>query len=290
MQRALSTYCLVNQRLTTVWLDRIWDAGIPLIEIFCSRKHLDYHDRAQINDLSAWFRDSQLRVHSLHSPVYNDDSGGLGGPQSRINITETVKSKRIAMVDEIRRALDLVDYFPFRYFIQHIGAAGEDYDERKLDAAFTSLEEISIFAKQRGVEVLLENLTNRLACAERLLHFNEITHLNLNFCFDSGHAHLTEGVDNSFGMMKDRIRSTHIHDNDGSTDLHLYPQAGTISWRRLMTRLRALESSASRNGGVVPPLVLELRERPDLPNPLDAIRRSFDALDEVKSIHPEEEE
>lgn len=282
MQRALSTYCLVNHRLTTVWLDRIWDAGIPLIEIFCSRKHLDYHDRAQVSDLGAWFRDSELKVHSLHAPVYNDDSGGLSGPQSRINITEPVKSKRIAMVDEIKRALDLVETFPFRYFIQHIGASDQEYDERKLDAAFTSLEEITIFAKQRGVEVLLENLTNRLANAERLLHFNEITHLNLNFCFDSGHAHITESVGAAFDMMRERIRSTHIHDNDGKTDLHLYPQAGTIPWRRMMTLLRSRADQY--------PLVLELKARPDLPNPLETIRRTFDALEEVKSLHPEETE
>ena len=48
MQRALSTHLLVNHRLTTICLERIWDAGIPLVEIFCARQHLDYHNRAQI--------------------------------------------------------------------------------------------------------------------------------------------------------------------------------------------------------------------------------------------------
>jgi sugar phosphate isomerase/epimerase len=281
MQRALSTYCFVNHRLTTAWLDRIWDAGIPLIEIFCSRKHLDYRDSAQVSDVAAWFRDSQLKVHSLHSPVYSDDEGGWSGPQSRINITEPVKSKRIVMVDEIKRALDMVEAFPFRYLIQHIGAKEEEYSEQKLDAAFTALEEIVLFAKQRGVEVLLENLNNRLACAERLLHFNDITHLNLNFCFDTGHAHVTEGVANSFGMMKDRIKSTHIHDNDGKEDLHLYPQDGTIDWREAMTVLRSRSAQY--------PLMLELKERADLPpNSLDAIQRVFDALENVRSLEPEE--
>ncbi len=280
MLRALSTYCLVNHRLTSVWLDRIWDAEIPLIEIYCSRKHLDYRDKAQINDLGAWFKDSELRVHSLHAPLFNDESGGLGGPQSRINITEPVKAKRLLMVDEIKRALDLVDSFPFRYLIQHIGVDGDDYDERKLDAAFTSLEEIVVFAKQRGVEVLLENLNNRLASAERLLHFNEITHLNLNFCFDTGNANLAEGVENAFHLMKDRIRSTHVYDNDGKSEAHLYPQAGTIPWRRLLTLLRSRQDQY--------PMVLELNGRTDLPNPLDAVRRTFDELDQVRSLHAEE--
>ena len=47
MQRALSTHLLVNHRLTTVWLDRIWEAGIPLVEIFCARQHLDYRNQAR---------------------------------------------------------------------------------------------------------------------------------------------------------------------------------------------------------------------------------------------------
>ena len=40
-----------------------------------------------------------------------------------------------------------------------VGVGAEEYDERKVDAAFSSLEEISLFARQRGVEVLLENIS-----------------------------------------------------------------------------------------------------------------------------------
>ena len=41
---------------------------------------------------------------------------------------------------------------------------------RKVDAAFSALEQLSLFARQRGVEVLLENIPNDLSSAERLLH------------------------------------------------------------------------------------------------------------------------
>jgi sugar phosphate isomerase/epimerase len=282
MQRAISTLCFASQRLTVSWLERIQEADIPLVELYCSRRHLDYRDTTQAADLAHWFRDSRLKIHSLHSPIHNDESGGRSGPQSRINITEPVKSKRIAIVDEIKRALDLIEFFPFRYFIQHIGIPDEDYDEQKLDSAFTALEQIVLFAKQRGVEVLLENLPSGMACAERLLLFNNITHMNLNFCFDSGHANLMEGVGNSFDLMKPRIRSVSLHDNDGKDDLHLYPQAGTIHWRRLMTKLRTLEPAV--------PLLLEVKERAGVARPLDELRRAFDALEAMPSPHPEEEE
>ena len=75
MQRALSTHLFANHRLTTVWLERMWNAGIPLVEIFCARQHLDYRDKAQIAELGHWFRDAQLKLHSLHSPMYTDDVG-----------------------------------------------------------------------------------------------------------------------------------------------------------------------------------------------------------------------
>src|SRR5438105_1163829 len=212
MQSVLSTHVFVNHRLTTVWLDRIWSAGIPAVEIFCARQHLDYRNRAQVAELAAWFRDAELKLHSLHAPMYSDDVWGRSGPNYVITITEPVKSKRLAMVDEIKRAIEIAETVPFRYLIQHIGVGGEEYDDRKIDAAFSSLEEINLFARQRGVEVLLENIPNALSSAERLVLFLGQTHLNLGFCLDVGHANMNEGVDQAYDLMKERIRSTHLHD------------------------------------------------------------------------------
>ncbi len=220
MEHALSTHLFASHRLTTVWLDRIWDAGIPLVELFCARQHLDYRDRAQISELGHWFRDSKLKVHSLHSPMYTDEIWGRSGPHSVISITEPVKSQthrsRSTKSSAPSKSRRLV---PFRYLIQHLGVTGEEYDERKVDAAFTVLEELSLFARQRGVEVLLENTPNALSSAERLLTFLDATHLDLNVCLDVGHANMNEGVETAFRLLKDRIRSTHIHDNNGKERL-----------------------------------------------------------------------
>lgn len=279
MQRALSTHLLVNHRLTTVWLDRIWDAGIPLVELFCARQHLDYHNRAQISELGYWFRDAELRVHSLHSPIHSDEANGRSGPQSVINITEPVKNKRIPMLDEIKRALEIAESVPYRYLIQHLGVTGQEFEERAMDAAFTALEEISLFARQRGVEVLLENIPNGFSSAEGLLRFLEITHLNLNVCFDVGHAHMNEGVETAYRMLKNRIRSTHVHDNNGTEDAHLFPgtSGGTIDWPRVMPVLQSQEDRY--------PLLLELRESPALERPFDSVRQVFDTLESLEIVH-----
>ena len=277
MQRALSTHLLVNHRLTTVWLERIHNAGIPLVEFFCARQHFDYHDRAQIAELGFWFRDSQLKLHSLHSPMFSDDVWGRTGPDAVINLTEPVKFKRLRMLDEIKRALDVAEVVPFRYLVQHLGVADEEYDPRKIDSAFSALEEISVFARQRGVAVLLENTPNALSSAERLLMFLEITHMDLNMCIDTGHANMKEGVDAAFRLMKPRIRSTHVHDNNGVDDSHLFPlvaEGGTIQWGRTMDSLRSLADC---------PLVLELKAVPDLPHPLERVRECFDRLESSKT-------
>lgn len=275
MDHVLSTHLFVNNRLTTVYLDKIWDAGIPAVELFCARQHLDYRDRAQIRELGHWFRDSELKVHSIHAPFFSDDQWGRSGPNAIITITEPVKSKRIGMVDEIKRALEMAETVPFRFMVQHLGTSEEEYDERRLDAALSSLEELSLFARQRGVEILLENIPNGISSGERLVHFLGATHLNLGFCFDTGHANLMEGVDAAFDLMKDRIRSTHVHDNDGNTDTHLFPavaEGGTIDWRKLMPEFHARASQF--------PLLLELKEAPGLEKPLDAVKRIFERLEE----------
>jgi sugar phosphate isomerase/epimerase len=255
MRHLISTHLFVNHRLTTVWLDRIRGAGFPAVEIFCARQHLDYRDRAQIGELAHWFRDSDLELWSLHAPMYSDDVWGRSGPNSVITITEVSKPRRIAMLDEIKRAIEIAEKIPFRYLIQHIGVGGEEWDEHKSEAAFTALEDLKVFAGQRGVRILVENIPNAFSSGERLNLFMESTHLDIDYCFDIGHANLMEGVETAFEAMKERIRSTHLHDNDGQKDVHWFPFLdgnGTVNWKRAAELLRSR--------GDQYPLLLELRE------------------------------
>ena len=274
MNHALSTHLFVNHRLTTALFGRIQEAGIPAVEIFCARQHLDYRDKAQIGELGHWFRDSELKLHSLHSPMYNDEIWGRSGPHAVITITEPVKARRLEMVDEIKRAIEIAETIPFRYLIQHIGVGAEEFDMRKFDAAFAALEELKLFAGGRGVEILLENIPNELSTAERLLQFEELTHIGLNYVFDTGHANITGRFEHEFSLMKPRIRSTHVHDNNGKDDTHLFPivaDGGSIDWRQAMALLRSHQDHA--------PLLLELKERAEYANPLENVAQVFDRLE-----------
>jgi sugar phosphate isomerase/epimerase len=276
MNHVLSTHLFVNHRLTSALLTKIQGLGMPAVEIFCARQHLDYRDKAQITELGHWFRESDLKLHSLHSPMYNDEFWGRSGPQSVITITEPVKSKRLPMVDEIKRALEIAETIPFKYLVQHMGVSGEEFDLHKFDAAFSAIEQLSLFAHQRGVEILLENIPNELSSAIRLHQFEELTHVGLNYCFDTGHANMGKGVEHEFQLMKPRIRSTHVHDNNGKDDIHIPPligEGGTIDWKNTMQLLRSGQDQF--------PLMLELKDHGDTPHPLDQAMEIYDRLENL---------
>ncbi len=273
MYHGLSTYLFVDHRLTTALLDKIWHAGIQGVELFCGRQHFDYRNKAQVAELGYWFKDSELKLHSLHSPMYSDDCWGQTGPDAQVDLTEPVKGKRIKIVDEVKRAIEVAENVPFQYMIQHLGMAGTPDDPRRVDAAFASLEELKVFAAPLGVEILLENTPNEISTGAKLVEFLNFTHLELNLCFDTGHAHMGEGIEAAYHAMAPLIRSTHVHDNNGKEDIHLFPKlhkAGTIPWKSTM---ELLDSGANQY-----PLLLELREDPGFRS-LDAVKEVFEFLE-----------
>jgi sugar phosphate isomerase/epimerase len=277
MRHALSTHLFVNQRLSNSLLDKISSAGIEAVELFCARQHLDYRNDDQIRELGLFLRDAPLKVHSIHLPMFSDDCWGKTGPQSVIDIANPTKIKRIAAVDEAKRALDLADTIPFSFAVQHIGVGfDDDWSMRKVDAAFDSLDELKSFGRQRGVDILVENIPNALSSAKKIVEFFQATHLKLGVCLDIGHANMMEGVEDTFELLKDRIRSLHIHDNNGTDDKHLFPmvhEGGTVDWKSTMKLLKTLHAEV--------PMLLELKEDPEMADPLDRVKEVFEKLEKL---------
>jgi len=251
MLKAISTYVQVKERLHPGMLDAYARMGAQAVEIFAARGHLDYTDRQHVREIANWFKGSGVALNSLHAPMFSDYDWGRDGTPP-LNIASLDKKTRIFAMDEIKRAIEVAEQLPFRFLIQHVGLPNESFSEHKFfDAATSSIEHLQAFAKPLGVRVLLENIPNELSTPERLhelvttAHFNEI-----GFCFDIGHAHIEKSVEAAFAVMKDRIRSTHIHDNNKERDAHLWPGEGNIDWNEAMKLLRSAP--------LVPPLVFEI--------------------------------
>jgi len=273
MEFGLSTHLFVGERLTSHILDRIFATGIRKIEFFAARQHLDYHDKNQVRDLALWFKDHELTLHSMHAPLYGDlDWGRSGG--SPLSIAYLERRMRIDSMEEIKRAIEVADEIPVRYVVQPMGLPGDEYDLEKFDAALTSLEHLRIFAKERGAEILLENIPNELSTPERLTTFINYAHLSgQKVCFDTGHAHMGAGVAQGFETLKNRIASTHVHDNRRSKDDHFMPFDGTLDWDQAVTAFRSVDGQF--------PILFELRqygpEATGLPR-LGEVMKKFEAM------------
>jgi sugar phosphate isomerase/epimerase len=280
MRRILSTYIYRDQPLTSSLLASIKRAGIDGVEVFCGIPHFNYRVPESVRELANLLGEYQLKLHGLHAPI---ERNFLEGRESGIpmSIADPERIRRTDAVDEVKRALDVAEMIPFRYFSQHLATGRQDADARKFDAAFSSLEHLILFAKQRGVTIALQNSANELGSPASLHQFAKETRLDLRYCFDIGHAHIDSEVVPSFELLRDRVVTTHIHDNHGERDEHLLPYEGTIDWDAALAAFsRAPEPL---------PLVLELKEQsPGVPS-LDQIRAAFDKLEkhlDEKGVSP----
>jgi sugar phosphate isomerase/epimerase len=260
MLRALSTHVFLRQRLHPGLLDTLARGGAQAIEVFAAKQHFDYTSRQHIKEIADWFRSTDVKPHSLHGPLYADSEMGRGGMPS-VNVVHHEKSRRIDGMDEVKRALEAAEILPYQFLILHLGDRDSYWDERTLEHALTAIEHLKAFGGPLGVKLLLENIQNEVTTAAHLAEIIRAGHFaNVGVCFDIGHANLMEGVDPSLGTLLPLIGSTHLHDNRGDRDAHLWPGDGTVAWDAPIAALK----SAPRSPAALLEIHYELGETPDM--------------------------
>lgn len=283
MQRILSTYLFVAKKLNRDLLAQIHAAGFHGVEIFSARSHFDYATKEVVRAMAQALSDNHLQLASLHAPTSRDLNVNREGG-SPLSVTEVERVRRVEAMDELKRVIDVAEDLPFPRLILHMGGSRETADPRKRDAAFSSLEHLTLHARHAGVTICVENTTSEMGAPAYLRSFVAETRLTgLRFNFDVGHAHLSDGpqeerIANAFEPLKDLIASAHIHDNHGDKDEHLPPYEGTIAWPAALKLLH----SAPANGF---PLTLELKEKsgPDAPSLSEQLTAATKALDRIES-------
>src|SRR5207237_1160730 len=162
---------------------------------------------AHIRELAAWFKNNNVKPHSLHSPMFYDEEEFGRGPMEPINIVETDRKRQIEATDEIKRALECAEHIPFRFLVQHLGNGNESFD-----------------------------------------------------------------------VMKHNPYSTHLHDNAGMQDSHLWPGEGKVDWGECTSLLR------SAHHGL--PLLLEIdgEKQGDVNNKFSSAFSFLEKQATVKSV------
>jgi sugar phosphate isomerase/epimerase len=282
MQRILSTYLFVSKKLTPELLAQISAARFQAVEIFATRSHFDYATKAEVRTIASALAEHHLQLHSLHAPTSRDINVNREGG-SPLSITEVERVRRVEAMDELKRVLDVAQELPFARLILHMGGSRETADPRKRDAAFSSLEHLTLHAHHAGVTICIENTSSEMGDPAYLKTFVDETRLTgVRFNFDIGHAHLAEGpeeerVTKAFEPLRELVVSAHIHDNHGDKDEHLPPYDGSIDWPGVIALLKSAPAKDL-------PLTLELKEKtgPDAPALSEQLTTGAKSLDRLE--------
>lgn len=239
MLKVISSHVFLRHRLHPGLLETFQKAGAQGVELFAARQHFDYTDRSEVREIAEWFRSNPTEAFSMHAPLYPDREMGRGGVPA-VNVIHPEKSRRIDAMDEIKRALEVAEQVPFRFLVVHLGEREDAWSPRALENSLTALEHLRAFANPLGVKLLVENLQGEVTRPANLLEIVNTGHFSdIGVCLDVGHANLGDGVEATLEELKPLLRSSHLHDNCGERDEHLWPGDGRIEWEKTFAGLKS---------------------------------------------------
>jgi sugar phosphate isomerase/epimerase len=282
MLKVISTHVFLNHRLHPGLLDVFARTGAQGVELFAARQHFDYTSRPDVRELAEWFRSNPIEAFSMHAPLFPDAEMGRGGAPA-VNVIHPDKGRRIDAMDEIKRALEVAEQIPLRHLILHLGEREDTWGLRALEHSITAIEHLHAFAAPLGVRILVENLEGEVATPAHLIEILASGHFtDLGVCLDVGHAHLGEGVAAALEILRDRIRSSHLHDNHGDKDAHLWPGDGSIDWDATLGGLKAAP--------LAPAGVLEISYSigETLDSFVEKAYRVLERIDQARAVAPQE--
>lgn len=106
-----------------------------------------------------------------------------------------------------------------------------------------SLETLLKQAEKLKIKLAVENMLPMRSGAEiRTIKeiIDEFSSPYLGVCFDTGHANVGKGVLETFNVIKEKIFDFHVHDNDGTKDMHLQPPYGNIDWTEFFALVKSI--------------------------------------------------
>jgi sugar phosphate isomerase/epimerase len=183
-----------------------------------------------IKDDVSYGRDSFDMRFQVHAPL------------SDVNIGSVHEPMRIAAVDEIKQTImmcrqleiPLVTIHPG--FVQGIAFLNK---AKALERTKESVKEISAYARDQSVTVVVENLPANInaTCthADELLEVIEGS--GLGICFDMGHANTAGQMDEMLKLV-DRFKNVHLHNNDGQWDQHNRVDDGSADLPKIVSALK----------------------------------------------------
>jgi len=196
----------------------------------------------EIRHVEGCLKRTGLKMQDLHCPTGKDKAWG-----------SPVEYQRLAGVEMVTNRIEMAGRLGCDVVVMHIPMEPDDPAEQAAywDRQRRTMDALFPVARRCGVRMALENtLPGNFDTLERFFQIGGPEVLGL--CYDAGHGNARvdwpgNGLERLEGV-KDRVIDLHLHDNDGTGDLHWLPFTGTVDWRRLA----AIIPTTSYRKNVVP--------------------------------------
>lgn len=193
---------------------------------FGSPAYFDDTDPSTVSQLMKILKETGVCVQSVHLSFA--EGTDIGEPDTAV---------RRAALDRQKEALRFAADLGATVAVQHPSLYREqEQRQQRIDIAADSVAELAEEAGRHGVTLAVENMLGTIVgCHEeellRIISRSDPSHCGI--CFDSGHANLHGRVGELAAALLPRAVTTHLHDNGGTEDQHLFPGLGTIDWTAL---------------------------------------------------------
>lgn len=181
-----------------------------------------------------------LRFNQAHAPFsssYADEEG---------------TKKRF---DEIVRSMERAALLGAENIIvhpcQHLPYEEDGVPEKLFEMNMDFYNRLKPYCEEYGIHVAIENMWQYRGSTQKIVHatcsrpeefIKYVDSLDSEWfvaCLDIGHAMLVceDPADFVRALGKKRLRALHVHDVDGSRDLHTLPYFGVCNWEKIMKAL-----------------------------------------------------
>lgn len=200
--------------------------------------YLKHVIRLSENELDRWIDEMQSAIAECGVSV--SQCHLFFGPTDRDHLVE--HESRVARSMQIADRMGVPWGVIHGYHYNNLFGVSKEENIRMNVEMFQRLQER---VQPKMVGLAFENIMNSdFASADTLVSLCEEAspYGKIGVCWDTGHAHLSAGVNqaDSIRRLGAHLKCLHIHDNHGVTDEHILPMMGTIEWRSIMAALREI--------------------------------------------------
>lgn len=227
MEFGASTFT-IEEMIEPDYIDRFLLTGITSLEIGARPLFIDPSNTAQHRRLREHMARTGARIHSIHA-----------GNTNRHTMSHPDAAIRKETLEQARTAARIVTALGGDVVVVHPGCRRDETDSATAyhDRIYTGARAVVRVVAAEGARVAFENANPNgfpTDPGDLMAIINEFPPAQAGACIDTGHANCTGTMLDLIAAARGRIISTHLHDNDGTSDQHLAPGEGTIDWDATM--------------------------------------------------------